>query len=110
MEQYTLPSTRGSLKCHFHDIKYLEASSNYTTFHFADGTKIVISKTMKYISLCLPQIQFYRVHNSFLVNLDYLQRVNKSANDLQIELIGNIKIPVSRSKKNGLLKALQTVN
>ena len=48
------------------DIFYLKSDSNYTTIHL-ESNKFVVSKTLKWFTSKL-NIQFFRVHQSFLIN------------------------------------------
>jgi two-component system, LytTR family, response regulator len=102
----TLPCTRGVYKCTSNDILYLEAQSNYTVIHFTNGTKYLLSKTMKQISLSLPSEYFYRLHNSFYVNLQYIKQIKIAATDSTAILVNNKVIPISRSKKPAVRKLI----
>ena len=52
---------------------------------------------------------FLRVHNSFLVNLDYAIRYVKGEGGLLV-LKNNTTVPVSRSKKEELLKLITNLS
>ena len=55
------------------DILYCEAESNYTCV-VLQNKKILVSKTLKEIDEALAGGDFYRVHNSFLININHIQR------------------------------------
>ena len=81
-------------------ILYLQSSSNYCLMLCADGKKICASRTLgHYERVLLPR--FVRVHSSYIINLQYVDRV-----DIQNNLVylkeGHI-IPVSRSRKKAFL-------
>ena len=55
-------------------ILYCESDTNYTTFHLKNKQKIIVSRTLKEMEEMLEEYSFARVHSSYLVNL---QEVNK---------------------------------
>ncbi len=56
----------------------LEAEGNYTTIFFADGTKLMVTKTLKEYDQKLSKSNFIRVHQSHLVNKDYIKSFVKT--------------------------------
>ena len=59
---------------------------------------------MKAFEIDLPQERFVRVHKSFIVNKDKVDKFNSKFAE-----IGSAKIPLSRNKKEDLKKALETI-
>jgi two-component system, LytTR family, response regulator len=82
-----------------------EAESNYTNFYFKDGKKILIAKTLKSFQDVLCQVDFIRIHNSHIVNLNHIVRYFRGDGGV-IEMIDGSLVPVARSKKSELLKSL----
>jgi two-component system LytT family response regulator len=64
---------------------------------------MLISRTLKDIEHLLDRQPFFRAHNSYLVNLNYAVRYVKGEGGYLV-LSNDITIPVSRSKKEELLK------
>jgi len=85
------------------DIVRCESSSNYTQFFFNDGKKILVSKTLKEFDELLSGYGFFRVHQSHLVNTQYIQSFEKGEGGFLV-MTDNSKIPVSFRKKESLLK------
>jgi two-component system LytT family response regulator len=56
------------------DIIYCQAESNYTMAVLTAGKKIVVSKVLKDIDEALAGPDFYRIHNSYLVNINHIQK------------------------------------
>jgi two-component system LytT family response regulator len=56
----------------------LEAAGAYTTFFLKDGRKIMVSKNLKEYENLLPPRQFFRIHNSHLINLAEVKRMIKT--------------------------------
>jgi two-component system LytT family response regulator len=83
-----------------------EASNNYTFIFLADGEKILIAKTLKEYVDILPSTEFYRTHQSHLVNRSYIKSWLKEDGG-KLLLINGTTIPVSRVNRErikGLLK------
>ncbi|HMU45326.1 MAG TPA: LytTR family DNA-binding domain-containing protein [Chitinophagaceae bacterium] len=78
------------------------AESNYTRIHLTDGTKLVASKTLKEFENILSRPNFFRIHHSYLINLNYIQRINKSDGCI-VEMPHNICLDVAKNKKDELL-------
>lgn len=89
----------------FNTIIYLEAQSNYTKFYLTSNSIITTSKTLKYFEEVLPVDLFFRVHKTYLVNMNFIKRFIKGDEQL-IELITGQKLPVSIRKKDEFINAI----
>jgi len=81
-------------------IKWVEAFGDYIKINTDDETHLVLS-TMKSFEGELPADRFLRVHKSYIINIDKVERFNSKFAE-----IGNTKIPLSRNKKEDLAVAL----
>ncbi|MEL6918325.1 MAG: LytTR family DNA-binding domain-containing protein [Bacteroidota bacterium] len=86
------------------DILYAESDGNYSTIYLANGQKIVLTKKLKEVNELLPQDIFFRIHNSYIINLNKIKEFLKT--DGYVILQSNHKIPVSRQKKSDFLDLL----
>lgn len=86
------------------EILYAESDGNYTTIFLTDGHKIVLTKKLKEVNALLPDDSFFRIHNSYIVNLNKIKEFLKT--DGYVVLKSNHKIPVSRQKKSDFLDLL----
>ena len=84
------------------DIVRCEAENNYTNFYLGNGNKIMVSKTIKIYETLLAEHEFLRVHQSHLVNLNYIQHFDKPDGGMLV-LSDNSTIPVSHQKRSILL-------
>ncbi len=89
-------------KIYLNKLKYVEALGDYVKLIMEDTDPVVVLATMKSFETQLVEGRFLRVHKSFIVNLDKIERYNSR----NIE-IGGDQIPVSRHKKNALNEALE---
>lgn len=97
-----LPSAYGLdlIKCD--EIIYCQSESNYTRISLTGNRKILVSKTLKEIGAMLPGSTFMRTHNSYIVNVDRIEKYIKSdGGSLQMENKDDVKI--SRNKKTEVL-------
>jgi len=83
------------------DILYVESDGNYSSINTVDNKKIVLTKKLKEVNLLLPEDHFFRIHNSFIINLNKIREFYKT--DGYVILENNVKIPVSRQKKTEFL-------
>lgn len=86
------------------DIFYVESDGNYVTLYLSDKKKIVVTKKLKDIDDLLPTDHFFRIHNSYIINLNKIKEFVKS--DGYVVLENNAKIPVSRQRKSQFLEKL----
>ncbi len=86
------------------DILYAESDGNYSTIFLSDGHKIVLTKKLKEVNAILPSDSFFRIHNSYIINLNKIKEFLKT--DGYVVLKSNHKIPVSRQKKSDFLDLL----
>ncbi|MBE7696710.1 LytR/AlgR family response regulator transcription factor [Tenacibaculum finnmarkense] len=84
------------------EIVFVESDGNYCSIHTINNKKIVVTKKLKEINALLPEEHFFRIHNSFIINLNKLKQFIKS--DGYVILEDNHRIPVSRQKKSDFLE------
>ncbi|ALM50396.1 transcriptional regulator [Flavobacterium psychrophilum] len=95
-----IKSNLKNFKIFISKIKWVEAFGDYIKINTEDETHLVLS-TMKSFENELPGDKFLRVHKSFIINIDKVERFNSKFAE-----IGNTKIPLSRNKKEDLANAL----
>ena len=79
------------------DIVNCEADGNYTTVFLNSGEKIIVTKLIKDFEDLLSDCGFARVHQSHLINKNYLKSYKKQDNCIVLK--NNNLIPVSVRKK-----------
>ncbi|MFT3701094.1 MAG: LytTR family DNA-binding domain-containing protein [Agriterribacter sp.] len=85
------------------DIIYCEAESNYTTVVLAGGKKVVVSKVLKEIDEALNGPDFYRVHSSFLINLNHIKKFVR-VDGGYIIMDNDATINISRSRRQEFME------
>jgi two-component system LytT family response regulator len=105
VQKIALPTLHGYELVPLGNILVCESSSNYTDIRLIDDQHFLISRTLKEIGELLDRAPFFRVHNSFLVNLDFAVRYLKGEGG-SLVLKNDVTVPVSRSRKEELLKLI----
>jgi DNA-binding LytR/AlgR family response regulator len=83
------------------DILYFEADNNSTDIHLNNGEMITAFKTLKHFETVLPQIQFLRIHNSYIINVDQVSRIH-TGNTVCYIKNSTTKLPFSKSYKDNV--------
>jgi two-component system LytT family response regulator len=90
------------------DIINCEAQDNYTLFHLADATRIIVSRTLKEYEELLQEHNFIRVHKSHLINFNYVNRF-LHLDGGSVVLKNGTSIPVSDRKKDVVIKLISNM-
>jgi hypothetical protein len=98
-----LPSSTGIQFINIPDIIYCKADSNYTTFFLRDGAKMIASQTLKEFERLLSSHGFFRIHNSYLINIDGVKKYVYGDGG-KVMMTDNSLLSVSRKRKEAFLK------
>jgi len=90
------------------DIIRCEADKNYTSFFLNNGKRILVSKTLKEYDLLLSGYSFFRVQQSHLVNLDFIDRYDKVDGGAVIMKDGS-SVPLSPAKKEQFFQIIENL-
>lgn len=104
-QKLLLPTGNGILAANIFDIIRVESSSNYCTFYIDNKPKIVVARTLKEYEELLGTHDFFRVHQSHLINLHYVEYFHPGLEEYVI-LTNGEKIEVSRRRKAEFLQRL----
>ncbi|WP_316788753.1 LytTR family DNA-binding domain-containing protein [Pedobacter frigoris] len=85
-----------------------ESSNAYTQFYLTDGKNIMVSKPIFEYEEMLASYDFIRCHQSHLVNAKFIKSLVKEDSGYLL-LNDDTRIPISRGKKENVLKALNTI-
>ncbi|PWA06183.1 LytR/AlgR family response regulator transcription factor [Flavobacterium psychrotolerans] len=99
-EHIFIKSNLKKLKVFTSKIKWIEAFGDYVKVVTEEDSNLVLS-TMKSFENDLSKDKFIRVHKSYIINIDKVERFNSKFAE-----IGITKIPLSRNKKEDLIRAL----
>ncbi len=96
-----IKSEYGNIKLEFDNIKYVQGLKDYLKIHVTGGSNKPVLTLMSFKEMegKLPKNQFFRVHRSFMVNINYIASVQRSK-----IVIDDIRIPIGDSYKNDFMK------
>lgn len=89
-------------KVFLNELKYIEALGDYVKL-VTDHESLVVLSTMKSFASLLPKDRFMRIHKSYIINLEKVERYNSKAVEIEKEFL-----PLSRNKKADLVEALSS--
>ncbi len=101
-----IPSMEGLLFVETGDIIYLEALSNYTNFYLANNKKITVAKTLKDFEELLPVSIFIRIHHSYIININCIEKYLKGEGG-QVLMKNGATLDVARRKKEEFMKIIR---
>lgn len=101
-----LPTSEGLTFIKIDDILYLKASGNYTEIHMVTGEKHLVSRQLKEYDDLLDDNGFFRIHHSFLINLNHIQNYIRGDGGYVVMSDKNT-IDVSRRKKDAFLERIK---
>ena len=105
VNKIAIPTMEGLQMIFVEAIISCRADSNYTILLLKNKQKVTASRTLKDIEEMLSDYSFARVHHSFLVNLNEVDKYIKGEGGYLVMSDGTT-IDVSRSRKEILLKKL----
>lgn len=86
------------------DIVRCRADNTYTTFYLVTGENILVSKGMKEYEDILCENGFFKIHQSHIINLQFLRKIDKSSEE--VILSDKTRLPLSQRRKQDLLQIL----
>ncbi|MGX5818081.1 LytR/AlgR family response regulator transcription factor [Chitinophaga lutea] len=106
-ERLALPTVDGLRMMPVKDILYCESEGGYTKVFLQQQDKpILICRSLKEVDEVLKDKGFFRVHNSFVINLGYMDKYIKGDGG-EIIMSNGRSIPVSRNRKQDFLVRIE---
>lgn len=101
----SVATLEGVIFINTNEILYCEATGSYTILYLVGGEKITTSKPLKDFEELLREHSFFRIHHSYLVNINEIKRYLKGEGGYVL-MSNNTELPVSKRKKEEFLKKL----
>lgn len=89
------------VKVNFQDILWIEALDNYVIIKTSSKEQFILHSSMKDIEAKLPQLNFARVHRSYIVQLEKINALEENAC-----IVDGNRIPIGKSYKDNLMGRL----
>lgn len=88
------------------NVVYCESQNNYTRIYTLDGRSIMVSRALKEVEKTLEKFMFVRVHQSYLVNPNYVEKYSRNDGGFLI-LTNNERIPVSHFEQELIIDVFE---
>ncbi len=107
-EQMVLPHKNGFEVVNYNEILRFEGDRNYTNIYFLNGKQFLVAKTLKEYEELLKDHNFFRVHQSNIINIKCVKGYIKGRGG-KIQLIDNTEVDLARSRKKEFLSIFKSL-
>jgi two-component system LytT family response regulator len=101
----SVATLEGVIFISINEILYCEATGSYTILYLCNGEKLTTSRSLKDFEELLQEHAFFRIHHSYIININEIKRYIKGEGGSVI-MSSNIELPVSKRRKEEFLKKL----
>ncbi len=105
-DKIPLSTAHGLMFVKIADIMFCESSGNYTHFHMNDDKKFVVSRQLGEYEKLLPENNFTRIHDKYIINLAYIKEYIKGSGG-EVVLENGREIPVAARRKEDFLSRFE---
>lgn len=88
------------------EIIMCKSEDNCTDFYLTGKRKLTATKTLKWVDELMRDHHFFRIHDSYLINLNHIRKYVRGGEGGVVQLSEQIEADVSRRKKDAFLKTL----
>lgn len=108
LKKLVIPHQSGITFLEENNIICLEANRNYTEIHTRNGKKMMVAKTLGDFEEMLTSNTFFRVHRSFIINLQALEQwVSKEGGYLLMS--NQLRVPLARNRREQFFKVIHAL-
>lgn len=102
LQKIVLPQMEGFDVVFVKDIVRCQANDNFTDFHFVDGKKTMVCRTLKHFEEILSDFDFVRTHKSHMVNIQHVSKYLKGKGGQLVMSDGSV-VDVSPKRKKDVM-------
>ena len=103
-----LPVLDGLLFVEINKLSVLQAEGAYTNVFLKDGSTLLVSKKIKFFEEHLTKRKnFFRIHRSFIINLNFIKKYNRLDSSLVME--NGVSLPISKERKKEFEDSFQEI-
>jgi two-component system, LytTR family, response regulator len=104
-DKIAIPTNDGMEFLPIKNIVHIESSTNYSKVFLKEGKPILVTRLLKDFEDMLLPYRFFRIHNSHLINLNYIRKYVRGEGG-QVIMQNGDAIDVARRKKEEFLKLI----
>ncbi len=108
LTKIALPTMKGFVFVVINTIIRCEADNVYTTIYFTDNSTVVISRSIKECEQLLSHYNFFRAHNSHLINMQHVKEYIKGDGGT-IKMADGSTVDLSRLRKEDFIEKLNRI-
>lgn len=101
-DKIPLSTSNGLIFVKLADILFCESSGNYTSFYLNNDKKIMVSRQLGEYEKLLPETNFTRIHDKYIINLVYIKEYIKGSGG-EVVLENGRELPVASRRKEEFL-------
>ena len=101
-----LPTDKGIIYININDIILFKGDRNYTQVHFNNGKKIISSKNLQEFENQLNNVNFFRIHKSYLININFVKMLCKDSGCC-VEMTNGCIIPLAKNRKKEFIEQMK---
>jgi two-component system LytT family response regulator len=101
-----IPTSSGYEYINVSEIIYLEADRSYCMFYLTNKRRILVSRCLNDYQQILDDRMFFRIHHSFLINLQHVKLLSRKDGGF-VEMTDGSQIPIARRKKDFFNEAMK---
>lgn len=101
-----LPVLQGILFVAPEEILFAQAEEKFSLIQLASGEKVFTRYSLKDLLALLPESDFMRPHQSYIVHIASVRKIQKELGNLYLILTNKTAIPISRRNKDGVFGVL----
>ncbi len=105
-KKIAVPTSNGTEFISVDEILYITADRSYCQIFLTEKRNMVVSKSLSELEILLPAENFYRLHKSHSINLEFVKKHLKTDGGI-VELTDGTKLYIARSKKDEFSLAMQ---
>lgn len=94
-----LSTSEGYFNIETKHILFIKSDSNYSSFFLTGNRKITISKTLKHYTEILKDTHFYKVHKSYLINIEQIKSYSRKKGVLIMNNDATIPVAIRKQKE-----------
>lgn len=98
----SVPTSDGLEFVNIDDITDIKAEGSYSVLSFQNNLNMMVCKNIGEFQEQLPEEEFCRVHNSYIINLKYIKKIKRKGG-LTAEMSKGKNIPISRNRKDSFM-------
>lgn len=104
-DRITLHTSDGHVFAKTKDITRIETYGNYSFVFLAESERLLVSRNLKEFEEMLPEPEFFRIHQSHIINTSFIKKFLKEDGGYVI-MSDDVKIPVSRRRKEDFMNII----